>query len=204
MKSVSLMTLLVGLFGLTSCRESSEAEVSQADAADEERDQILKAGKEAVQDLASTLGARLKKAIAEGGPVEAVKVCQLEAGEMTKSVSGKREGVTVSRTSLKYRNPKNAPDEVDRKILESWEKDLGEGKTLPEAKVVLEGDGPARFYKPILLKPLCLNCHGPEEQLLPELKVVLGNLYPDDKAKGYKVGDLRGAFRVEIERESAE
>lgn len=200
MKWLVLPLLLTGLLSLPSCRESSEEKASQPDSSGEAREQILKAGKEAVQELAAGLGSRLKKAMADGGPVEAVKVCQLEAGPITDSLNGKRKGITVSRTSLKYRNPKNAPDDMDRKILESWQQDLADGKTIPEAKVVLEEEGPARFYKPIMLQGLCLNCHGPEEALLPELKTVLDELYPEDKARGFKVGDLRGAFRVEIER----
>jgi len=56
-----------------------------------------------------------------------------------------------------------------------------------------------RFYKPIMLQPICLNCHGPEEQLLPELKTTLDELYPEDQARNFKVGDLRGVFRVEMD-----
>lgn len=183
---------------LPACRESKpEAEV---DSAEQERAELLATGKAAMKELGSNLGGRLKKAIAEGGPVSAVKVCQVEAQPMTEAVGSQREGVTISRTSLKYRNPKNAPDPLDRSVLEEWQGLLAEGKDLPDLKLHTPESGPARVYKPIMLQPVCLNCHGADEQLLPELKTVLDDLYPEDRARGFKVGDLRGAFRVDIER----
>lgn len=198
--NVLFAALLVALLILPSCRNEVEETAKEPDLAMEERERLMATGKGIVQELATTLGARLKMALAEGGPVSAVKVCQLEAGPMTDSVSGNHERVTVSRTSLKYRNPKNAPGELDRKVLESWQRALDEGKDLPPLEVELVDESTAVVYKPILLQPLCVNCHGAEEQLLPELVTVLDDLYPEDRARGFKVGDLRGAFRVEIAR----
>ena len=54
---------------------------------------------------------------------------------------------------------------------------------------------------PVLEKPtvgeVCLKCHG--ENIDPAVKAKLGELYPNDKATGYKLGDLRGAFTVRQE-----
>ncbi len=41
---------------------------------------------------------------------------------------------------------------------------------------------------------VCLSCHG--ETVAPEVEQKLAELYPDDKARGYKEGDIRGAFVV--------
>jgi hypothetical protein len=195
-----VFVFLATVLTLSSCREEAGEKLSSPEFTEEEKNRLLKTGREVIEDLATTLGARLKKAIAEGGPIEAVKVCQLEAGPMTDATSGGREGVKVSRTSLKYRNPENAPDEMDRRILESWQQELAAGNPLPPLEVVSQNAQTAIVYKPIMLQPLCLNCHGPEDQLLPPLKAVLDDLYPEDKARGFQMGDLRGAFRVEIER----
>jgi len=40
----------------------------------------------------------------------------------------------------------------------------------------------------------CLKCHG--EQLDPAVQARIKELYPDDKATGYKTGDLRGAVTI--------
>ncbi len=198
--NVRFPALLVAVLILPCCRNEVEETAKESDPATVERDRLMAMGKEVIQELATTLGSLLNKAIAEGGPVEAVKVCQLKAGPMTKSFNGGREGVNVSRTSLKYRNPQNAPDELDRKVLESWQHELEAGNSLPPLSIELRDEDTAIVYKPIMLQAVCLNCHGAEEQLLPELKTVLDELYPQDKARGFKVGDLRGAFRVEMTR----
>ncbi len=41
---------------------------------------------------------------------------------------------------------------------------------------------------------LCLACHGSE--LGEPVKAVLAKHYPDDRATGFRVGDLRGAFTL--------
>ena len=41
---------------------------------------------------------------------------------------------------------------------------------------------------------LCLTCHG--ETLAPELAAAIAREYPNDQATGFKLGELRGAFRV--------
>lgn len=201
MKTLLLTKVTVALFLFPACREPAEKSdlSSLPELTPEERAEYLEKGKDAIRDLATTLEARLKAAIAEGGPVAAVGVCQEVAQPLTEAVGAAREGVTITRTSLKYRNPQNAPDALDRKVLESWQDQLTRGEPLPELDLHESGNGRIRVYKPIMLQPVCLNCHGPDEQLLPDLKTLLDELYPEDRARGFQVGDLRGGFRVEIE-----
>ena len=51
-----------------------------------------------------------------------------------------------------------------------------------------------RFMKAIPPGAVCLKCHGTD--LSPEVTAKMTELYPQDKATGYKEGDLRGAFVV--------
>jgi len=51
-----------------------------------------------------------------------------------------------------------------------------------------------RFMKAIPMAANCLQCHGTE--ISPAVSAKLTELYPQDKAVGYKEGDLRGAFVV--------
>ena len=54
------------------------------------------------------------------------------------------------------------------------------------------------FYRPIRIGvDVCLKCHGDAESLAPEVSDRLAELYPDDRATGFAMGDLRGAFVVE-------
>jgi len=40
----------------------------------------------------------------------------------------------------------------------------------------------------------CLKCHG--QNIAPEITAKLKENYPDDKATGFKLGDVRGAFSI--------
>ena len=50
------------------------------------------------------------------------------------------------------------------------------------------------YIKAIPTKSVCLNCHGNsiDKKVLREIK----KNYPDDKAIGYNLGEIRGAFVV--------
>jgi len=49
----------------------------------------------------------------------------------------------------------------------------------------------------LLLIRECLKCHG-DISKNKELSDFMHEYYPEDKAVGYKMGDLRGAILVEI------
>jgi len=50
------------------------------------------------------------------------------------------------------------------------------------------------YIKAIPVKEVCLNCHGNNvsKEVLRQIK----EYYPDDKAIGYQLGEIRGAFSV--------
>ena len=57
-----------------------------------------------------------------------------------------------------------------------------------------QGQKTFRYMKAIPTAALCLGCHG--EHLAPEVDAKLKELYPNDAARGFKEGDLRGAFTL--------
>ena len=152
--------------------------------------EVVELGEKIASDLIRTLGGELKKALSEKGPAGAVKYCNLKALPLTEQVE-KKYKVKIKRTSKKIRNPKNKPDKWELSALEFFEKN-------PDAKYYVQKlpDGRIRFYKPLKIKPLCLTCHG--KNISEDVLAVLKEKYPDDKARGYEVGDLRGVIRVEF------
>lgn len=158
------------------------------------------AAKSAIKDFATQLQARLKSAMAEGGPVNAIEVCNHDAPEIARSISEGRR-YDVARTSLKLRNPANAPDAWERQILESFEarKAAGAPITTLEKSAFVEIDGKPhfRFMKAIPTMPLCVSCHG--KDIAPAVDATLDTLYPEDQARGFAPGDIRGAFTVTME-----
>jgi len=41
-------------------------------------------------------------------------------------------------------------------------------------------------------------CHGPEDTIPQDVKDAIGEHYPEDQATGFRKGDLRGWFWVEV------
>jgi hypothetical protein len=153
------------------------------------------------RQLATQLGGQLKgelsKAIAEGGPVAAINVCYLRAPEIAAQLS-QASGARVGRTALRVRNPSNAPDELERSVLEQFSADVGSGPVDRPLEAVFEirrGDAVERRYmRAIPTDALCLTCHG--KVLAPELAAAIARDYPKDQATGFEQGQLRGAFSV--------
>jgi hypothetical protein len=151
--------------------------------------------KRAVSTFAGKIKENLSKAIQESGPMKALRVCNHKMPKLTAHLSDVY-GKQLSRVSLKYRNPNNAPDEWQREILEDFEtrKALGENvKLMAYAEIVThQGQKQFRFMTAIPTENSCLTCHG--TTLSPKLHKRINTLYPKDKAIGYEQGDIRGAF----------
>jgi hypothetical protein len=153
------------------------------------------------RQLAMQLGGQLKaeltQAIAEGGPMAAINVCYLRAPEIAAQLS-QASGARVGRTALRVRNPSNAPDDLERSVLEQFATDLGSGPIDRPLEAVFEirrGDAVERRYmRAIPTDALCLTCHG--KTIAPELAAAIARDYPKDQATGFELGQLRGAFSV--------
>ena len=136
--------------------------------------------------------------IKAGGPAHAISVCNVKAAPIAMQLS-KEKGMDVARTSLKLRNPNNKPDAWEEAVLKKFEerKAAGEDVKKMEFSEIVESDGKKvfRYMKaiPTAQKP-CLACHG--GKIKAEVAAVLDKLYPDDKARGYNAGDIRGAFTI--------
>jgi len=166
-------------------------------------EKVASIGQMAVKRLMGELKANLGMALKEGGFPKAVEFCAGKAEELTKKVNDELVVVRVSRVSDRYRNPNNKPDQLDAEVIEEFKRKLAEGKLPPyEVKEVeIEGKRYFVYYKPITVAPFCLNCHGEPSQMNPEVLRVIREKYPQDRALGYKPGELRGVFKVLIPEE---
>jgi hypothetical protein len=165
--------------------------------ADDEIKSRAQQSKQAVQEFAGQLKGELKSAMKSKGPIHAVDVCHKKAPEIAQQLSDKY-GWEISRTSLKARNAGNQPDGWEKSVLEKFEQRKADGedvKPMAHAEIV-EADGTKqfRFMKAIPTGTVCLTCHG--ENITPELKAKIDELYPQDAATGFKQGDIRGAFSI--------
>ena len=140
------------------------------------------------------LRAELQAAMAEGGPLAAIRVCNEEAPRIA-AAAAERSGAEVGRTSSKVRNPANRPDAHQREVLAEFADSIAAGniEPPPERLDTLE-DGRVRFMSAIVIQPPCLACHGAE--LAAPVAAAIASLYPEDEARGYGSGELRGAFSI--------
>jgi uncharacterized protein DUF3365 len=184
-KTHTLHTLTILLCSLIPFTTSSETTT--------EIDQRVSQSREAVKFYADVLIAELKYSLEEGGPVRAIKVCKVEAPQIAKDISDQNNW-RIGRTSLKTRNPKNNPDEWEAKVLQQFEQRKQNGGTIATLEFSETTKEGFRYMKAIPTKGLCLTCHG--ETLAEPVKAKLAELYPEDKATGFKIGDIRGAFSI--------
>ena len=158
------------------------------------------AAREAAMTLMQELGSELKTAMQSGGPEAAVSVCTEQAPAITASVSRAR-GWQVTRVSSRYRNPLlGMPDTWEAKTLERFRERHAAGESYKgmsrSERVEQAGQAYYRYMQAIPMKGLCVSCHGSKEELAPGVQAMLSERYPHDRATGFTVGDLRGAFSI--------
>jgi hypothetical protein len=151
----------------------------------------------AIKAFASQLKGELQAAMKSGGPINAINVCNKSAPAIAANISREMH-LQISRTSLKTRNPANKPDVWEKDVLDSFEVRKEEGEpvdTIDFAEIdEIDGKPVFRYMKAIPTGEVCLKCHG--TNIDPNVITKIESLYPDDQARGFKKGDIRGAFSV--------
>lgn len=172
--------------------------VSHGANGEEAAPQALSQARVIVGEFSTALKSTLKPAMQQQGPVAAINVCRDVAPSIAQQFSTTTPW-QVSRTSLKYRNPENAPDRWEAATLKRFAQQQAQGQsvtTLEHWQVITEnGQKTLRYMKaiPTAAKP-CLACHGSD--IKPKIQAQLTQHYPMDKATGYQAGDIRGAFSL--------
>ena len=186
-----LFVLLISCFLIAGCSSEKQKEITESSKLEMRKD---------AAEFMSGLRDVLLNQIKNKGLVAAVFVCSDTAQVMTNNF-GVKKGIYIKRVSFKNRNEINLPDEFETEGLKYFEQIRNEGKldSLSEyIKVVEENDiSYLRYMKPILVQPPCLNCHGMEDQIMPEVSELINSKYKNDKAINYQTGDLRGAISIQ-------
>lgn len=129
------------------------------------------------------------------GPSGAIGVCKDEAPKIAQAVAAER-GVMIGRTIHRLRNAFNVAPRWATPLMGADGPKGPDGFLLPRFAVA--NDGSFGAVLPIRLASMCLPCHGPADRLDPGVVAALGKNYPKDEATGFKAGDLRGWFWVEV------
>jgi cytochrome c len=160
-------------------------------------DKAIQKGNEVSSALLQKLGGELKTQLQTSGAMGALHFCSQNALILTENVA-KESKTSIKRLTTLPRNPVNKASFEEASLLSEWDKLVKSGQPLPTHKLVTTNNTVV-YYKPILINnEACLKCHGNVEG---DLAKAIKAAYPEDKATGYKMGDLRGMIAVTIERD---
>jgi len=150
-----------------------------------------------VRRFTETLNRVLQQSLREHGPIATIDVCASEAPAIAERLSIET-GWQIRRTARKLTNAANAPDAWESSVLEYFERSRRMGADLIDLEffsIIDEDDrSKFRYMKPLPMGPLCLVCHG--KNVPREVSDVLDARYPDNRGKGFSLGDVRGAVSV--------
>lgn len=159
-------------------------------------------GERTIDHAGGALLTEKRRVLATHAPALAVGMLHLKDYKLPAPAPGRPAVIALKRTSLRVRNPSNAPDFPDLAALELIEDQLQDGEAVAKVliqRVTLPGRATEwRVYRPLGVMKSCLDCHGRPEALAPGVADTLKVFFPTDQAVNYKVGAWRGLMRVSI------
>ncbi|MFZ9938185.1 MAG: Tll0287-like domain-containing protein [Luteolibacter sp.] len=182
------------LLALLACEDAATAKPSpRADA--------VPVASEAAQQTFALLTAELAAALEQGGPVAAIPVCAVRAGEITREVAARKK-VDIVRLSDRPRNPAQEATGEDLAAIGQFRAEILAGRELrPSVKAAPDRTTTVRI--PIVItQPLCLQCHGNDDDVAAATREAIARSYPNDRARGYSLNDLRGIWKITLSVES--
>jgi hypothetical protein len=194
MRTTHIIYMILTVLFFISCKGEPKPQIETV----EDRYEMFKTefmlkGESIFQYYKVPLANKLLAAIEQGGLENAISICGDAAQHMIDSLHAVY-GLDTRRTALSFRNPDNAPDDIDVEILNELERMLKAGETVGTASRLME-DGTVRVFQPIIAEKMCLNCHGViGRDIKPEVYAKIREKYPDDAGTGYNEGDLRGMW----------
>lgn len=160
-----------------------------------QKQEYMVKGKKIAQTTAEAMLQEVVKNMKEGGVAQAVPFCNAHASQITNEFATK-SGVEIKRTSHLLRNEKNAPNQREQEVIEMY---LSQKPDALKPMVEKNKDGSVQFYAPITLLDKCTVCHGIlGETLEAKNDSITKFLYPNDKAIGFKPGDIRGIWSIKF------
>jgi len=155
-------------------------------------------GLEYAMGTKAVLGKNLMGAIKSEGAPHAVDFCNTRAYPLTDSMA-KEYNVSIKRVSDKPRNPNNVANEAEIEFINVLHERIANGEEL--GSKMSEINGKIVGYYPIQTNAMCMQCHGtPDKDIEKLTKNTIKEKYPNDKAIGYGVNEIRGIWVVEMDK----
>ncbi|MBI5561069.1 MAG: DUF3365 domain-containing protein [Deltaproteobacteria bacterium] len=165
------------------------------------KEEALEKGREITTDFSNEFISTLTMSLGSGDYLKAIEGCAGSSQNLLRAFND-RTGYYIRRVSLRYRNLANNPDSYEKERLMAFDRLGKEGKITDgyeDYKITFEeGTRYMRYLKPLIIKEMCLKCHGSKDDVPEGIQQFLRQAYPHDKAVDYKVGEVRGAVSVKI------
>ncbi|MBZ9651882.1 c-type heme family protein [Psychroflexus montanilacus] len=164
----------------------------------EPEDSYADIGMKYAKSTKATLGKNLMGAIQKEGVLHALSFCNVQAMPLTDSMATKHNA-NIRRVSDQNRNPNNKANPEELEYISVYKEVLKKGEE-PEP-IVVEADQQVKFYYPIVTNDMCLKCHGtPGHEIETETLERIEQLYPEDRAIGYDVNEVRGMWSISFDK----
>lgn len=163
-------------------------------------DDIKTIASKATVEFNSKLKKELKKAKRVNKTEGMTKFCIDDSMKILEELNKKLGSkVEIKRVSLNNRNEKAKALEDEKKILQAFDLIQKSDAYLPKQLVQIIDDNTYKVYSPIQMKSRdCKKCHGIEKKVDKESKKKFFTNYKNNKAYGYKSGEVRGAVIVTV------
>ncbi|QID19332.1 DUF3365 domain-containing protein [Nitrogeniibacter mangrovi] len=164
-------------------------------------DPLMSQTRQQVVPVLPKVVAMMRSTVKAEGAAGAIPVCREKAPALMKERAAAL-GWQIRRVSLKTRNPeRGTPDVWEARQLAEFNLRAAAGEqpgAIEAGEIVTRPDGRQayRYMKALPVAQVCLNCHGEAASLPADLKAALARNYPQDRATGYQLGEIRGALTV--------
>lgn len=193
--------LLSFIWACSSDTSGTEGDIPKEAQMNSETQFFMNKGQEVVSKLGTTLLSRLNHRYEQTQSVpRTVSYCKVVAYNLVDTM-GSSLALEARRVSQKVRNLKDEPTDAERDILRQYESDNRNDR--PTEPMIKEIDpNTIAYYQPITMGAFCLKCHGKVgEDISEEDYAYIKSEYPNDRAVGYEVGDLRGMWSVKFRKD---
>lgn len=155
----------------------------------------------AMRDFSERLRGELRASMTRDGAPAAVDFCHDQAPLIAEQVM-QEHGLRLGRVAVpgRHRNPGHVAAAWQAEVLASFQSAVDRGAA-PEAQLDVMRDAlpegvELRMARGIRVEAACLMCHG--ASIAPAIAERLAHNYPEDRATGFREGDLRGLIWVEV------
>lgn len=146
----------------------------------------------------AVLGNNLMGTIQKKGVLEALEFCNVKAYPLTDSMAVVHNA-KIKRVTDKPRNQNNLANSFELNTIETFKNQLS--NNLEIEPIVAEKENQVYVYYPIITNDMCLKCHGTPNQTVAKKTInKLQQLYPNDKALGYNINEIRGIWSINFDK----